>query len=301
MTVEALTTPHTYGAHAITSTTAQKFSPRARTRSGSFAAKYSSGGGGAGELRSVLSRTRRMIAPARRGVRSNCATGGTPTVSRRPKTRLEYQPWHKSKRVAREAQVFDDLARDEVLLDDPLGALRRDVPVPRALRVHDADRPRRADAQAVALRAEDRPVLTGEVQFLQPLLEVHPGLLTDVGCTAVRTRADEQVTPQLADTEPGGHHVGRQLLRVGHGAAIIRPPAAIIASRVTPEGPVRLIIRCRRPRPINPTPRRKRPGRRSSRGGRSFAARWRWGRCRCRWGRTRRRSSRSGSTRTTST
>ena len=58
-------------------------------------------------------------------------------------------PRHKQG-IARKAQILDDAAADDVLLDDALRVLRRDVAVPRAFRVHDGDRPAGADPQALA-------------------------------------------------------------------------------------------------------------------------------------------------------
>src|SRR5205085_2618817 len=59
--------------------------------------------------------------------------------------------------VPREAEVLDDPPADQVLLDDALDVRRRQVAVPRPLRIDDADRAGGADAEAVALRAVARP------------------------------------------------------------------------------------------------------------------------------------------------
>jgi len=56
------------------------------------------------------------------------------------------------KRALEKAQLGDQPAGDEVLLDDPLQRLGRAAPVPGALRVDDRDRPVGADAQAVGDR-----------------------------------------------------------------------------------------------------------------------------------------------------
>ena len=89
-------------------------------------------------------------------------------------------------RVAREAQLFHDTTADEMFLDDPLGILRRDVLIPRPLRIHHRDRTGGADAQAVAVRAVARAGFTDQVQFLHSPFDVLPGLLTDGRVDAVR-------------------------------------------------------------------------------------------------------------------
>src|SRR5688572_2243445 len=124
-----------------------------------------------------------------------------------------------------------------MLLNDPLGVLRRDVAVPRPLRIHDADGTGRTDPQAVALRAEDRPFRAGKVQLLQPLLEVVPRVLADVGADAVRPDADEQVSRQLADAELRRHHVRRQMLRIGHGAIVGAAPDPATCAPTSPAAP----------------------------------------------------------------
>ena len=53
-------------------------------------------------------------------------------------------------RILSETELANDPPADEVLLDDALGVLGGDVPVPRSFRVHDADRAGGADAQALA-------------------------------------------------------------------------------------------------------------------------------------------------------
>ena len=81
-------------------------------------------------------------------------------------------------RVLGETEIANDPPADEVLLQDALGVLGRDVPaVPGAFRIHDADRPRGADAQALAFRPVERTVGAGQVQLLQALLQVVPGLV----------------------------------------------------------------------------------------------------------------------------
>ena len=118
---------------------------------------------------------------------SNPALAGRPTC----------QPARSVERVLGETEVADNPSADEVLLDDALDVLGRDVPVPSPLRIHDADRARGADAQALAFRPVERTVRAGQVQLLQALLQVVPGLVPLVGVDAVGTDADEQVPRQL--------------------------------------------------------------------------------------------------------
>src|SRR3954447_16991021 len=80
-------------------------------------------------------------------------------------------------RVPGEAEVFDDLAADQVFLDDALGVVGGDALVPRAFGVDDGDGAGGADAEAVALGAEAGAVLAGEVEVFHPPLDVVPGLL----------------------------------------------------------------------------------------------------------------------------
>ena len=73
--------------------------------------------------------------------------------------------------------------------------------VPGPFRIHHADRPGGADAQALAFRPVARTVRAGQIQLLQPLLQVAPGLVPLVGVDAVRPDADEQVPRQLSHAE----------------------------------------------------------------------------------------------------
>src|SRR5215217_4341559 len=112
-----------------------------------------------------------------------------------------------AQRVAREAQVFNRAAADQMFLDNALGVGDGDVAVPRPLRVHDRDRPGDADAQALALRSIARPVGAGDVQLLHTALEVVPRLLPGALVATVRAGAEEQVPLQLSDAERRRHHV----------------------------------------------------------------------------------------------
>src|SRR5262245_44118707 len=75
-------------------------------------------------------------------------------------------------RIAGEAQILDDPAANHVLLDDPLGSLGGDGPIPRAFGIHDADGAAGADAEAADPRAVRRAVRARNVQLLHPALDV---------------------------------------------------------------------------------------------------------------------------------
>src|SRR5437016_2054066 len=102
-----------------------------------------------------------------------------------------------------------------MLLNDPLGVFRRDVPIPRAFRVHDGDRTGRTDPEALASRAIDGTVRSGDIQLLQAILDVLPRLFAFVGLDAVGTAAHEQMPDDLADAEGGGGRFGSRAL-FGH-------------------------------------------------------------------------------------
>ena len=102
-------------------------------------------------------------------------------------------------------------------LDNPLGILRCDILVPRPVRVDDTNWPGGADPKALALGAVARPVRPREVQLLEPLLEIIPGLLSRLRIDAVGPKADEQVSRQLPDAELRRHHRRREMFRIGHG------------------------------------------------------------------------------------
>src|SRR5438093_6260176 len=104
-------------------------------------------------------------------------------------------------RITREAQVLDDAAADEMFLDNALRILRRHTAVPRAFRIHDADRPIRTDAQALAFRPVERTAGAGEVQLLQPLLQVRPGFLAAFEIRAIWAQAKKEMTRQFPDAE----------------------------------------------------------------------------------------------------
>src|SRR5581483_5044963 len=112
----------------------------------------------------------------------------------------------RSQRVPGETEVLDDLATDQVLLNDSLDILRGDILVPRPFRIDDTNGPGSADPQALALGAVAWPVRPGEVQLLEPLLEILPGFLSGLGIDAIGPEADEQVSRQLPYAEFRRHH-----------------------------------------------------------------------------------------------
>ena len=103
--------------------------------------------------------------------------------------------------VQRAAVIFDDAPADQVFLDDALGIFRCDVSIPRPLRIHNADRTARADAQALALRAIERTIRAGDVQLLHSPLQVDPRALAGLEVGAIRAQANEEMACQAADTK----------------------------------------------------------------------------------------------------
>src|SRR3954462_2654019 len=75
--------------------------------------------------------------------------------------------------MLRDQCIFDDLAADEVLLNDPFEDRRIARRVPRAFRIDDGDRTAFADAEAVRFAAQDAALL-GQAERLQARLEVVP-------------------------------------------------------------------------------------------------------------------------------
>src|ERR1700684_4030934 len=76
---------------------------------------------------------------------------------------LRGEPEFQSQRILRKAQIFNHFPPNEMFLNNPLSILRRHILIPRPLRIHDRDRPRRADAQAAAFCAIAWPIWPGEV------------------------------------------------------------------------------------------------------------------------------------------
>ena len=115
------------------------------------------------------------------------------------------------------AKIFHHPSPHQVFLDDPLGVLRRDVPVPRPFG-YTTHRPPDADPQTVALGAVTGPVRPRRDRLAGPLLEVLPHLLPLLPRHAIGPKAHEQVPAELADTKLLGHDGRGQLFGVGHGA-----------------------------------------------------------------------------------
>jgi len=88
-----------------------------------------------------------------------------------------------------------------MFLNDPFRILRRHVAIPRTFRIHDADRPARADPQALTFRSIERPVGSRKVELFQPLLQVAPRLLAALEVGAIGAETYKKVTRQLTDAE----------------------------------------------------------------------------------------------------
>jgi hypothetical protein len=75
--------------------------------------------------------------------------------------------------LAKNPQIFDRAAGDEVFLDDAFEVCRGAGVIPHAFGVNHCNRALRADAQAIRLGARDAAVV-GHAEFLQPLFEKLP-------------------------------------------------------------------------------------------------------------------------------
>src|SRR5262249_15444998 len=135
---------------------------------------------------------------------------------------LRFLAARQRQRVARETQIVHHVAVDEVLLDDALGVLGRDLLVPRPFGIDERDRPLVADPQAAHPRAVARTVLAGDVQFLHPLLDVVPRLLAIVLVDAVGTETHEEMPGELADAKRGRRFLRRHAVFLAHAAIIYR-------------------------------------------------------------------------------
>ena len=82
------------------------------------------------------------------------------------------------KRVLGEVVFLDDLAVDEVFLDDALEDFRRAGVVPGALGIDDRDGAACANAEAVGLGAVHFWLETNEAEFLEPCFQERPRLET---------------------------------------------------------------------------------------------------------------------------
>src|SRR5579864_8705509 len=111
-----------------------------------------------------------------------------------------------------------------MLLNDPLGIARRDVAIPRAFRIDDADRPLGADPQALAFGAVARPVTAGDLELLHPLFYEFPCFLPFRRIGTVGADADEKMPSELPHPEPGGNHRRRETVGIGHCCILCAKP-----------------------------------------------------------------------------
>src|SRR5712692_5993466 len=81
-----------------------------------------------------------------------------------------------SSEVPGESEFWNDLAFDQVLLDDLLEDRRRAGMIPNRFGINDGDRAVRADAQAVHLAPVNEWLRPRQLQFLEPLFQVLPRL-----------------------------------------------------------------------------------------------------------------------------
>jgi hypothetical protein len=125
-------------------------------------------------------------------------------------------------RVSGEAQIFDDVPADQVFLDDALGILGSNISIPRTFRIHDADRTARADAQALALRAIEGAIRTGNVQFLHSPLQVQPRSFAIFEVRAIGAQANEEMPCQTADAKHT-RCLGRLIRSLCHVPIIAQP------------------------------------------------------------------------------
>src|SRR5665213_3466848 len=92
-----------------------------------------------------------------------------------------------------------------MLLNDSLGVLRRYALIPRPLRIDDRDRAADADAQTLALGSIERPIRTGDVQFLHPLFDVVPRFFPFRRFDAIGAQANEKMPGELSDSKLRGN------------------------------------------------------------------------------------------------
>src|SRR5438876_1548977 len=102
--------------------------------------------------------------------------------------------------MLREDPLADRPAFDEMLLDEPWDAIRRHAVVPGAFRIHDQDRPLRADAQTLHLRpvAFVRATAHAQVLVFEQRLENGPRGQSGFGCAAVGADAEKDVAAEVA-------------------------------------------------------------------------------------------------------
>src|SRR5665213_2700586 len=113
-----------------------------------------------------------------------------------------------AQRILCEAEFFHNSPADQMFLDDAFGPLGRHFIVPGSLRVNDRHRPINADAQTVAFGAVAGAFAPREVELLQALLDIFPGLLALPGLSAIGSDANEKVTSQFSDAKFRGDFGG---------------------------------------------------------------------------------------------
>ena len=91
-----------------------------------------------------------------------------------------------AKRVLGEAVFLDDLAVDEVFLDDALEDFRRAGVVPGALGIDDRDGAACANAEAVGLGAVHFGLEANKAEFLEPRFQERPRFETGLLGAALR-------------------------------------------------------------------------------------------------------------------
>jgi hypothetical protein len=107
-------------------------------------------------------------------------------------------------RVPDDERGFDDVAGDQMFLDDPFEHRRIALAVPRAFRVHDRNRAAFTDAEAVGFRTQDASLLR-QAELFEATLKKIPGDQAALLLAAFRLgliAAQENVPP-------GGGHANR--------------------------------------------------------------------------------------------
>ena len=118
-----------------------------------------------------------------------------------------------------------------MFLDDALCVFRRDILVPSAFRVHDADRPVAANAEALTLRSIERTIGSSNIELLHPALQVDPGPLAILQIGTVRTQANEEVPRQLSYAKGSSCLLGR-IRSLSHSVDDIAAVAPALLPRV---------------------------------------------------------------------
>src|SRR6185437_15086694 len=95
---------------------------------------------------------------------SGWATGINPPYSHVKRTARTVSPIQldsarsRLQRISRKAKIFNHLSPDQMLLNNPLGILRRHFLIPRAFGIDHRNRAVDADSQALAFRAVERAI-----------------------------------------------------------------------------------------------------------------------------------------------